>query len=435
MPGCRRVRPLPASGGGGYDAAMTAKPKRKAPPKKQGEAADEPAASPAPPKKGRASAGSGEAAAAAGEAAGGTKAGKGKGAKNGQAAGGFGARDWAREELLALHRQMLLLRRFEERAGQLYGLGKIGGFCHLYIGQEAVACGAAAAAGESDLFITSYRAHGHALALGTPPAAVMGELLGRANGTAGGKGGSMHLFDLERRFYGGHGIVAAQVPLGAGLAFAKKYRGEEGAVMVFLGDGALNQGQVYETFNMAALWGLPVLFIIENNRYGMGTSIDRSSARSEALQERGRGHGIQGDKADGMDIIAFHDAVRGALAKIKESGAPRILEALTYRYRGHSMSDPAKYRSRSEVEEVRSRSDPIDGFAARLIQAGLADEALLKGADAEVKAEVAASVEAGEAAGEPEGDALLRDVYAGAGPDAAPGTGLAAGPAGAFVRA
>ncbi len=349
--------------------------------------------------------------------------------------GSFGARKWHAEELRGLYEQMLLIRRFEEKAGQLYGLGLIGGFCHLYIGQEAVVVGAVAArrfktsAGTGkgkvkekvkekvkgtggDTLTTSYRAHGHALAVGGSPHKIMAELLGRASGCCGGKGGSMHLFDTAAGFFGGHGIVAAQVPIAAGVGFAEKYLGGDGVAMVFFGDGALNQGQVYETFNMAALWRLPVLFVIENNRYGMGTSIERAAAHSENLAARGAAYGIDGKKIDGMDVLAVHDGVAEALEQIRGAGGPRILEAVTYRYRGHSMSDPAKYRSREEVEEVRARQDPIDRLAKRLEESGVLDETARKEIDARVREEVKSATEAAEKDSEPDERELWTDVYA-----------------------
>ena len=346
---------------------------------------------------------------------------------------GFGAGNWDAQGLLELFRKMLLIRRFEEKAGQLYGLGLIGGFCHLYIGQEAVVVGAEAArqfsgrgdASEKggkknkkekgvggDTLTTSYRAHGHALAVGGSAHAVMAELLGRESGCCGGKGGSMHLFDTAEGFYGGHGIVGAQVPIAAGVGFAEQYMGGTGVSIAFFGDGALNQGQVYESFNMAALWKLPVLFIIENNRYGMGTSIERAAAAAENLAERGAGYGIRGTKVDGMDVIAMHDAVATALQEIRAGGGPQILEAVTYRYRGHSMSDPAKYRSRKEVEEVRTRQDPIDRFAERLESAGVLGDGMRKEIDDAVRVEVNGATESAKADSEPAETALWSRVYA-----------------------
>ena len=266
-----------------------------------------------------------------------------------------------RDELIEFYRQMLLIRRFEERAGQLYGLGLIGGFCHLYIGQEAVAVGLQSALdGERDSVITGYRDHGHMLAYGLDPKAIMAELTGRAAGVARGKGGSMHMFSVPHRFYGGHGIVGAQVPLGTGLAFAHKYRGDGGLCLAYFGDGAANQGQVYEAFNMAELMKLPIVYVIENNQYAMGTSVQRASSEPD-LYRRGESFRIPGLQIDGMDVLAVRGAATTALEWVRGGNGPIILEMKTYRYRGHSMSDPAKYRSRDEVQAVREKSDPIEG--------------------------------------------------------------------------
>ena len=262
---------------------------------------------------------------------------------------------------------MLLIRRFEEKAGQLYGMGLIGGFCHLYIGQEAVVVGLEAAAEEGDKRITSYRDHGHMLACGMDPNGVMAELTGRAGGYSKGKGGSMHMFSKEKNFYGGHGIVGAQVPLGAGLAFADKYLENDRVTFTYFGDGAANQGQVYESFNMAKLWELPCIYVIENNRYAMGTSVQRSSAQKD-LSQRGISFGIEGEQVNGMDIESVIDAGKRAVTKVRNNGGPYILEMLTYRYRGHSMSDPAQYRTRDEVKEVREHSDPIESLKNLIIE-------------------------------------------------------------------
>ena len=267
--------------------------------------------------------------------------------------------------LRRLLEQMLLIRRFEERAGQLYGQGHIGGFCHLYIGQEAIAVGAVEAKQEQDTFVTAYRDHGHMLATGMDPKRVMAELTGRFEGSSKGKGGSMHMFDPEKGFLGGHGIVGAQVPLGTGVAFAHKYKEDDGVCLTFMGDGAANQGQVYESFNMASLWNLPVIYVIENNGYGMGTSTKRACARSEDLWRRGEPFGIWGEKVDGMDIIAVISAFERAL-KTARKGHPVLLEMTTYRYRGHSMSDPALYRSKEEVDDVKTNNDPITLLQQRL---------------------------------------------------------------------
>ena len=278
---------------------------------------------------------------------------------------------------------MLLIRRFEEKAGQLYGMGEIGGFCHLYIGQEAVVVGLQSVAEEGDSIVTSYRDHGHMLACGMEAGGVMAELTGREGGYSKGKGGSMHMFSREKNFYGGHGIVAAQVPIGAGLAFAHKYKGDGKVNMAYLGDGAVNQGQVYETFNMAALWSLPVIFVIENNQYGMGTAVNRAAAGQD-LCDRGKGYGIPGMQVDGMDVLAVRAAGEIALEHCRSGKGPYILEMKTYRYRGHSMSDPAKYRTREEVDSMRKQHDPIDQLKELLLREGI-DEGALKEVDKSVK--------------------------------------------------
>jgi pyruvate dehydrogenase E1 component alpha subunit len=282
------------------------------------------------------------------------------------------------------YEDMLLIRRFEEKAGQLYGMGLIGGFCHLYIGQEAVVVGMQAALEPGDQVITAYRDHGHMLATGMDPKGVMAELTGRSAGYSRGKGGSMHMFSRERNFFGGHGIVGAQVPIGTGLAFANKYR-ENGAVsLTYLGDGAANQGQVYESFNMAELWKLPVVYIIENNRYAMGTSVERSSAQGE-LYKRGASFNIPGEEVDGMDVEAVFAAGKKAVAWTRGGKGPIILEMKTYRYRGHSMSDPAKYRTREEVQTVREKRDPIDQYGQRLVARRQATDDELKAIDKSVR--------------------------------------------------
>ena len=265
--------------------------------------------------------------------------------------------------LLGYYKQMLLIRRFEEKAGQLYGMGLIGGFCHLYIGQEAVVVGMQAALEEGDAVVTSYRDHGHMLACNMDPRGVMAELTGRSGGYSRGKGGSMHMFSREKNFYGGHGIVGAQVPIGTGIAFSHRYNSNGKVSITYLGDGAVNQGQVYESFNMAALWKLPVIYVIENNKYGMGTSVQRASASTD-LFERGAAYGIPGMQVDGMDVEAVNKAAIEAVAHAREGNGPYILEMNTYRYRGHSMSDPAKYRSKEEVQKVRTEHDPIDHVRA-----------------------------------------------------------------------
>jgi pyruvate dehydrogenase E1 component alpha subunit len=316
----------------------------------------------------------------------------------------------SKDELLSYYRDMLLIRRFEEKAGQLYGMGLIGGFCHLYIGQEAVVVGMQSAAKEGDAVITSYRDHGHMLATGMDPKGVMAELTGREGGYSKGKGGSMHMFSKEKNFYGGHGIVGAQVPLGTGLAFAMKYRDTDNVCMTYTGDGAMNQGQVYEAFNMAALWKLPVIYVVENNKYGMGTSVERISASGANLHDRGRAYGIPGDEVDGMDVLAVREAAEMAIAHCRAGKGPYILEMKTYRYRGHSMSDPAKYRSKEEVNTVRSTSDPIDRVKALLIDGGHATEDDLKAVDKDVKAVVTEAADFSQSSPEPDPKELWTDV-------------------------
>lgn len=320
-----------------------------------------------------------------------------------------------KQELLGFYREMLLIRRFEERAGQLYGMGLIGGFCHLYIGQEAVVVGMQAAIGPDDMVITTYRDHGHMLATGMDPKGVMAELTGRAGGYSKGKGGSMHMFSAEKNFFGGHGIVGASVPLGAGLAFAQKYRDTDGVVLAYFGDGASNQGQVAETFNMAELWSLPLIFIIENNQYAMGTSVARSSAQTE-LYRRGDSYGIPGAQVDGMDVLAVKAAGAKAVAHCRAGKGPMILEMKTYRYRGHSMSDPAKYRTREEVQKMREERDPIDHLRARLLKRKDVDEQALKAIDAETKEIINDAAEFAQQSPEPEPDELYTDVLAEVGP-------------------
>jgi len=275
--------------------------------------------------------------------------------------------DFSKEQELSAYRSMLSIRRFEEKAGQMYGMGLIGGFCHLYIGQEAVVVGMQMVLKEGDQVITGYRDHGHMLATGMEAKGVMAELTGRAHGYSKGKGGSMHMFSVEKGFYGGHGIVGAQVPLGTGLAFANRYRGNDNLSVTYFGDGAANQGQVYESFNMAELWKLPVIYVIENNRYAMGTSITRSSAEVN-LSRRGLSFNIPGDQVDGMDVRAVKAAGEKAAQWCRSGKGPYILEMLTYRYRGHSMSDPAKYRTREEVQQMRETQDPIEQVRARLLK-------------------------------------------------------------------
>jgi pyruvate dehydrogenase E1 component alpha subunit len=322
-----------------------------------------------------------------------------------------GANAPSKTELLGYYRDMLLIRRFEERAGQLYGMGLIGGFCHLYIGQEAIAVGMESIKRDGDQIVTGYRDHGHMLAAGMDPKAVMAELTGRAAGAAHGKGGSMHMFNVEKGFFGGHGIVGAQVPIGAGLAFANWYRQDGGVSFTYFGDGAANQGQVYEAFNMAELWKLPVVFVIENNQYAMGTSVERASAETH-LSRRGVSFGIQGEQVDGMDILAVKEAGARAAEHARSGKGPFILEMKTYRYRGHSMSDPAKYRTREEVDEVRKTRDPIDHLREKMESLGYADEAAMKALDTEVKKIVAEAAEFARTAPEPDPSELYTDVYA-----------------------
>ena len=313
------------------------------------------------------------------------------------------------DDLLHFYRQMLLIRRFEEKAGQLYGMGLIGGFCHLYIGQEAVVVGMMATAGPNDSIVTSYRDHGHMLACDMDPKGVMAELTGRRGGYSKGKGGSMHMFSREKNFFGGHGIVAAQVPIGTGLAFASKYKKDGGVSHAYFGDGAVNQGQIYEVFNMAQLWKLPVIYVIENNRYGMGTAIERASATTE-LYRRGDSFGIPGSQVDGMDVIAVKEAGEKAAAWCRAGKGPYILEMETYRYRGHSMSDPAKYRDKEEVTKVRKESDPIDNLRDKLISGKIADEAALKEIDKDIKAVVTAAAEFAQQSQEPDPSELYTDI-------------------------
>ena len=314
-----------------------------------------------------------------------------------------------KDELLKFYRDMLLIRRFEEKAGQLYGMGQIAGFCHLYIGQEAVVVGARAGMIEGDQMITGYRDHGHMLACGMTSRGVMAELTGRSGGYSRGKGGSMHMFSTEKHFYGGHGIVGAQVPIGAGLALANKYTGNGNVSLAFFGDGASNQGQVYEAFNMAKLWDLPVVFVIENNQYAMGTSVQRSSAETE-LYKRGSSFEIEGLQVDGMNVLEVRDACRKAIKHARDGKGPMILEMKTYRYRGHSMSDPAKYRSRDEVTKTRSERDPIDMAKARLLEEKWVTEDELKAIDKEIKAVVADSAEFAQTSPEPDPSELYTDV-------------------------
>ncbi len=315
------------------------------------------------------------------------------------------------EEFLGYYKDMLLIRRFEEKAGQLYGMGLIGGFCHLYIGQEAVVVGLEAAAEDGDKRITSYRDHGHMLAAGMDPNGVMAELTGRRGGYSKGKGGSMHMFSKEKHFYGGHGIVGAQVPLGAGLAFADKYLDNGCVTFAYFGDGAANQGQIYETFNMAALWDLPLIFVIENNQYAMGTAQKRSTSTPD-LHTRGKAFGIKGQAVDGMDVLEVKAAGEKAVAHCRSGKGPYILEIKTYRYRGHSMSDPAKYRTREEVQKMREERDAIESVRSLLLTGKHTTEETLKAIDKGVKDIVNASAEFAKTSPEPDLDELWKDIYA-----------------------
>lgn len=317
--------------------------------------------------------------------------------------------EFTKEDELKAYREMLLIRRFEEKAGQLYGMGFIGGFCHLYIGQEAVVVGMQMALKEGDQVITAYRDHGHMLACGMSARGVMAELTGRRSGLSKGKGGSMHMFSKEKHFYGGHGIVGAQVSLGTGLAFANRYRGNDNVSVAYFGDGAANQGQVYESFNMAQLWKLPVIYVIENNRYAMGTSVTRASAQTD-FSKRGVSFGIPGFQVDAMDVRAVKAAGDEAVEYCRSGKGPIILEMQTYRYRGHSMSDPAKYRSKDEVQKMRSEHDPIEQVKARLAEKGWASEDELKQIDKDVRDIVADSADFAQADPEPDASELYTDI-------------------------
>ena len=313
-----------------------------------------------------------------------------------------------KDQLLHWYKEMLSIRRFEEKAGQLYGMGLIGGFCHLYIGQEAVVVGVQSVLKPVDSVITAYRDHGHMLACGMDAKGVMAELTGRAGGYSRGKGGSMHMFSREKNFYGGHGIVGAQVPLGAGLAFAHKYKNDGGLCATYFGDGASNQGQVYESLNMAAIWKLPVLFIIENNQYAMGTSVKRSAAGE--LYRRGEGYDVPGKQVDGMDVLAVREAAAEAVEYIRSGRGPMLLEIKTYRYRGHSMSDPGKYRSKEEVDKYRTELDPIERMKALLTQKGYANEEDFKAIERDVKAIVTEATDFATQSPEPDAAELWTDI-------------------------
>lgn len=320
-----------------------------------------------------------------------------------------GAQPLTKADYLKLYREMLLIRRFEEKAGQLYGMGLIGGFCHLYIGQEAVVTGMQSCITPDDAVITSYRDHAHMIACDMDPKGIMAELTGRIGGFSKGKGGSMHMFSTEKHFYGGHGIVGAQVPLGTGIAFAHKYRGNGNLSLVYFGDGSVNQGQVYESFNMASLWKLPVIYIIENNEYAMGTSVKRSHSTTE-LFRRGEGFGIPGKQVNGMDVEAVREAGLEAVAYVREGNGPFLLEMKTYRYRGHSMSDPAKYRSKEEVETYKEQRDPIEGLKGKLLRGKIVSEEDLKEIEKDVKAIVGEAADFAQQSPEPPESELWTDV-------------------------
>jgi pyruvate dehydrogenase E1 component alpha subunit len=320
-----------------------------------------------------------------------------------------GASDWTRDDEISAYRSMLTIRRFEEKAGQLYGMGLVGGFCHLYIGQEAVVIGMQMAIEEGDQVITGYRDHGHMLACGMDPKGVMAELTGRKGGYSKGKGGSMHMFSIERNFYGGHGIVGAQCSLGTGIAFANRYRENGRVCLTYFGDGAANQGQVYESFNMAQLWKLPVIYVIENNKYAMGTSVSRSSAQTD-FSKRGASFEIPGEKVDGMDVRAVRAAGKRAVEYARSGKGPYILDLETYRYRGHSMSDPAKYRSKDEVQKVRTEQDPIEQVRARILEQKILSEDELKKIDGEVRNFVNEAAEFATHDAEPDVSELTTDV-------------------------
>ncbi|WP_337270973.1 pyruvate dehydrogenase (acetyl-transferring) E1 component subunit alpha [Oryzifoliimicrobium ureilyticus] len=331
------------------------------------------------------------------------------GKSTGKPTNGGAIADFDRDTELKAYREMLLIRRFEEKAGQLYGMGFIGGFCHLYIGQEAVVVGMQMALKDGDQVITGYRDHGHMLATGMTARGVMAELTGRRGGYSKGKGGSMHMFSKEKNFYGGHGIVGAQVSLGTGLAFANRYRGNDAVSLAYFGDGAANQGQVYESFNMAQLWKLPVIYVIENNRYAMGTSTARATAQGD-FSQRGASFGIPGMQVDGMDVRAVKAAADEAVAYCRAGKGPMILEMLTYRYRGHSMSDPAKYRTKDEVQKMRSEHDPIEQVRLRLVEKGWASEDDLKSIDKDVRDIVADSADFAQSDPEPDLSELYTDI-------------------------
>ncbi|WP_334129200.1 pyruvate dehydrogenase (acetyl-transferring) E1 component subunit alpha [Sneathiella sp.] len=332
-------------------------------------------------------------------------------AKKPAAAARKSAPKFSNDDIRKFYWEMLLIRRFEEKAGQIYGMGLIGGFCHLYIGQEAVVVGMNSAITDKDTVITSYRDHGHMLVCGMDPKGVMAELTGREGGYSKGKGGSMHMFSREANFFGGHGIVGACVPLGTGLAFSQKYQGSDAVTLCYMGDGAVNQGQVYEAFNMAELWSLPIVYVIENNEYAMGTSVKRSSAQTE-LYRRGESFNVPGEQVDGMNVFAVAEAGRKAVDWVRSGKGPYILEMKTYRYRGHSMSDPAKYRSKEEVNKKRAEHDPIDHLRQYMLENKINSEEELKEVDREIKAIIADAVEFAQNSPEPQPEELYIDVLA-----------------------
>lgn len=316
----------------------------------------------------------------------------------------------AKDKLIKLYRDMLLLRRFEERVAQKYSMGEIAGFCHLYIGQEAIAVGMQTQVHKCDSVITTYRDHGLMLANGADPNTLMAELMGKADGCSKGKGGSMHIFDLKNKFYGGHGIVGASVPLGTGLAFAHKYKHDDGVSFTYFGDGAANQGQVYEAFNMASLWKLPVVYIIENNEYAMGTSVERASATTD-LYKRGEGFGIPGHQVDGMNVFAVIEAARMACEYVRSGKGPVLLEIKSYRYKGHSMSDPARYRTKQEVADVKSNNDCIMNLKSHLLSENIITEDTSKEHDKEIKAIVMKAIKFADKSDFPLASELYTDIY------------------------
>ena len=313
-------------------------------------------------------------------------------------------------EIINFFQEMLTIRRFEEKAGQLYGMGYIGGFCHLYIGQEAIVVGLESIAIEGDQRVTSYRDHGHMIACGMSPKRIMAELTGRGSGYSKGKGGSMHMFSREKNFFGGHGIVAAQVPIAAGLAFSNKYRENNNIAFGYFGDGAANQGQIYETFNMASLWVLPIVFVIENNQYAMGTSLERASS-SPALYTRGQAFNIPGEAVDGMNVLAVKEAGERAEKHCRSGKGPYILEMNTYRYRGHSMSDPAKYRTRDEVNKIKEERDPIDNLRSYLISNNISTDSELKDIDKQIKDAISDAANFAISSDIPDDNELWTDIY------------------------